>query len=103
LTSAAPPLSPLSLHDALPISIRWSGRPAALCWAGWSCSFLRHAHAEQPGRPKDEDQDQDAEDPDVGELGGEVAVAKGLDESDEEDRKSTRLNSSHQIISYAVF
>src|SRR5258708_31981361 len=35
------------------------------------------------------------------ERGGELAVAR-FDEG-EVDRKSTRLNSSHQIISYAVF
>src|SRR5258708_29829442 len=52
-------------------------------------------------------------------FGEEVTLAKNFDEkeslfiikvfgqchffSEDEDRKSTRLNSSHQIISYAVF
>src|SRR2546430_11842716 len=30
-------------------------------------------------------------------------VARGRDQSEESDRKSTRLNSSHSQISYAVF
>src|SRR5947208_6286407 len=47
-----------------------------------------------------------------GPLGGErqelgvgegAGVVRGLDEGADVDRKSTRLNSSHQIISYAVF
>src|SRR5258708_33099377 len=33
----------------------------------------------------------------------EYGVGRMLDELAREDRKSTRLNSSHQIISYAVF
>src|SRR5258708_15686862 len=32
-----------------------------------------------------------------------VALVEAIDGADLEDRKSTRLNSSHQIISYAVF
>src|SRR5258708_28912374 len=35
--------------------------------------------------------------------GADPHVEPGLDDALEEDRKSTRLNSSHQIISYAVF
>src|SRR5947208_13557458 len=34
---------------------------------------------------------------------GALLAAAGSDESGSGDRKSTRLNSSHQIISYAVF
>src|SRR5258708_19441235 len=36
-------------------------------------------------------------------LLGALALVGLLSECAEEDRKSTRLNSSHQIISYAVF
>src|SRR5258708_35119278 len=36
-------------------------------------------------------------------LGGLVAIGSAHGEGDNADRKSTRLNSSHQIISYAVF
>src|SRR5258708_14645222 len=32
-----------------------------------------------------------------------IGTTMTLEDADEEDRKSTRLNSSHQIISYAVF
>src|SRR5207244_13507514 len=40
------------------------------------------------------------------ERGGEACLRRRLHQvavRDEQDRKSTRLNSSHQIISYAVF
>src|SRR5207245_11639229 len=77
--SATPELYTLSLHDALPISARlcpWRPghrRDAAACQR-------RVAHQRRPGRH------------------GRTcpAVAGG-------DRKSTRLNSSHGSISYAVF
>src|SRR5690625_5930027 len=36
-------------------------------------------------------------------LGGYVKIAGLIDESMDKDRKSTRLNSSHVAISYAVF
>src|SRR5207244_8014884 len=35
--------------------------------------------------------------------GFSVAIVTGKGQDTEQDRKSTRLNSSHQIISYAVF
>src|SRR5947208_9367026 len=35
--------------------------------------------------------------------GGSCAASAGRDRHGSRDRKSTRLNSSHQIISYAVF
>src|SRR5258708_25961597 len=38
-----------------------------------------------------------------GAVGKHVAAVVALDHADMADRKSTRLNSSHQIISYAVF
>src|SRR2546422_8986522 len=34
---------------------------------------------------------------------GEVKIEPGIVDQDDEDRKSTRLNSSHGYISYAVF
>src|SRR5258708_32009797 len=37
----------------------------------------------------------------AGGIGERLGAASGI--ADPEDRKSTRLNSSHQIISYAVF
>src|SRR5947208_6667712 len=36
-------------------------------------------------------------------LRTEIREGNALDIRDQQDRKSTRLNSSHQIISYAVF
>src|SRR5437667_7756691 len=58
----------LSLHDALPILIRFDG-------------FEERAEVAL----------------------AEALVALALDDLEEEDRKSTRLNSSHITISYAVF
>src|SRR5947208_1946817 len=60
--ATTPDIYTLSLHDALPISLRDERRDA----------FHVMGHGEDVERP-------------------------------EPDRKSTRLNSSHQIISYAVF
>src|SRR5258708_20846782 len=63
----------LSLHDALPI---FSARRMRRCprqTAGWTYSFRR------------------------------VSLFTRGKDTEGEDRKSTRLNSSHQIISYAVF
>src|SRR5256885_5621389 len=39
----------------------------------------------------------------LGEIAGGVRARQDLDESAVGDRKSTRLNSSHLVISYAVF
>src|SRR5256885_12023210 len=70
----------LSLHDALPICsvrMRMSARLIAACGLG----ILLLALAPAP----------------IGDLRGFTA------ESAKVDRKSTRLNSSHLVISYAVF
>src|SRR5258708_15622078 len=71
----------LSLHDALPISCT-DGPVVAFSAAMSSVPFDRSPVA------------------DPGELGIDPAA---LDALLQRDRKSTRLNSSHQIISYAVF
>src|SRR5438552_5849990 len=74
----------LSLHDALPISHVLGLRDAG----GWR-------------RADDRDR---VRVPDGAEHGdGEVAHGVGAGNRGQRDRKSTRLNSSHQIISYAVF
>src|SRR5258708_24903862 len=66
----------LSLHDALPICER----------AVLVRDFLAREHLESL------------------QQGGGLAAPVRLDDADHDiDRKSTRLNSSHQIISYAVF
>src|SRR5438552_14126882 len=71
----------LSLHDALPIFNRGGG---------WKIGDRRWMGAADADGGVGGDGDQ-------GNVGGLPAVTGG------EDRKSTRLNSSHQIISYAVF
>src|SRR5258708_30569258 len=68
----------LSLHDALPISF------------GGQVRGFKKRLAERVGHFGD-----------AGQRAFQVQVA-GVDET-KRDRKSTRLNSSHQIISYAVF
>src|SRR5437868_8290845 len=71
----------LSLHDALPICVAaGAGGPLAAAARG-------PPHARRPG------------DYGVTPGGGGAAVAR----RHHEDRKSTRLNSSHVSISYAVF
>src|SRR5258708_28507919 len=67
----------LSLHDALPISTCWCGRSRCRAKARPSRSRPRSAASTRCPR---------------------AARFRGRT-----DRKSTRLNSSHQIISYAVF
>src|SRR5438552_11389753 len=57
----------LSLHDALPISVRRRPEHSTACWR-WAARSARASRRAPP-----------------------------------EDRKSTRLNSSHQTTSYAVF
>src|SRR5207244_9929350 len=96
--TATSTISPLSLHDALPISAQTGhlvididgpeGEAAARALGLLSEPTLtvttsrgRHLWFQHPG----------------GHIGN-APLAPHL-----EDRKSTRLNSSHQIISYAVF
>src|SRR5205085_6685957 len=77
-----PQIFTLSLHDALPIS----------CNASLSRRHQPFKPAGDPGgEPHGHD---DAHDLEAGDQRGVEA---------EEDRKSTRLNSSHSQISYAVF
>src|SRR5258708_30461364 len=96
---AAPPkISPLPLHAPLPIS---SGHLAG-SWLPPHQPHLRRAVRKLLGA--DDLEAMATVEGDIGlflrlQVGGDtVGVA-----STEEDRKSTRLNSSHQIISYAVF
>src|SRR3712207_8390084 len=79
----------LSLHDALPISLRRSGRGCGggvrigVCGRGLRRPSLRRGRRRRRGRPR---------------VGGRRGRRRAS-----EDRKSTRLNSSHANISYAVF
>src|SRR3712207_7886995 len=76
----------LSLHDALPI---WAaGEEAAN--AGWGGGEWAVAEA-------------DESDASFLELGPEIAIVNNVEMDHHSDRKSTRLNSSHANISYAVF
>src|SRR2546426_8156609 len=77
----------LSLHDALPISPLPRGDPT---WHRRGSD--KHAPHTGTLRPRTRPEA-------CGALRGSAATAPGLPR----DRKSTRLNSSHLVISYAVF
>src|SRR5438105_6416067 len=86
--TVAPEIYTLSLHDALPISASFSGQRVDS--ARTRSQAARHASSPNPLPEK--------------------STACGISPStnanrcpDTEDRKSTRLNSSHEWISYAVF
>src|SRR3712207_8252955 len=91
--TATTEIYPLSLHDALPISALLDGDVGVpLCeplgGAGQARDRLGEARGEHGDPDRGGDQQQQARDQ---ERGAQV------------DRKSTRLNSSHANISYAVF
>src|SRR5438309_9316151 len=77
-------ISTLSLHDALPIS-----EVAAI--------FQRATETQQTGEPNSLPSGGGMTLAQLQDIGREVGI------SAEQDRKSTRLNSSHSSISYAVF
>src|SRR5207248_6237437 len=83
----------LSLHDALPICIvHWSARKTGPhAHAGPSCSPLESVSGGAQGRC--------LQFPDCKSLRGAARNHR----TSPTDRKSTRLNSSHRTISYAVF
>src|SRR3712207_8357384 len=85
----------LSLHDALPICV--TSRSWDAVWVTVGCTDVCHT---RPGSPLNVIVE---EVPVV--LASGTALAVGLSTVKEEvaDRKSTRLNSSHANISYAVF
>src|SRR5205807_6157416 len=93
-----PAIDTLSLHDALPISSCWSAEPVparrisplqllapAFVTVHVAASSMSSIWSTS-SRPK--------ADPDARDAWPNISVA---------DRKSTRLNSSHLVISYAVF
>src|SRR5207248_10452500 len=90
-----PATSPLSLHDALPISAEMAVRQRlgqgglidqrAAGRVDQHCAGL---HAAQPL---------------AGEQTPRLLRQRQVEADDVRDRKSTRLNSSHRTISYAVF
>src|SRR5690606_41714921 len=94
--TATPALDPLSLHDALPICYSALGRLHFVDMA--ADSILQQAlgaMAQRQGAPSSSLQLRQPH-------GGTTLVRLARIESDR-DRKSTRLNSSHVKISYAVF
>src|SRR5256885_17243685 len=77
----------LSLHDALPISL--------LFYRAWA-EARPTVHQDRP--------DEDRFTVYVGSLAGHgLPATRNRDAVPDQDRKSTRLNSSHLVISYAVF
>src|SRR5699024_12711750 len=95
---AAPSLHTLSLHDALPICCRrrQGQEHAAFSWRPPYTPFLGAFFQVYTGRMYAIITTTGKDRPGV-----IAAVAKAA--ADEGDRKSTRLNSSHVSISYAVF
>src|SRR5205814_9245402 len=97
-TDRQPPLLyTLSLHDALPISRCARNHPGRIAWRACGAAAVRVLYREAIS----------------GELPGrrvcrgawfvEPGEARGIPDCIRGDRKSTRLNSSHLGISYAVF
>src|SRR5690348_17437549 len=60
----------------------------------------RHRHALADGEPDRRAEHHAGGDPAVGD---DLLVEQRADDGEQQDRKSTRLNSSHPSISYAVF
>src|SRR5256885_11475131 len=81
--TATPEISPLSLHAALPISPH---QLPGLLTQGLALERIRQAARGQP---------------DLRDAAEHERSSRSL--QDRKDRKSTRLNSSHLVISYAVF
>src|SRR5258708_24828932 len=91
--TATTEIYPLSLHDALPISVQ--------AWAEQEDASLKTVTAAHPAELISRIRD-------ALDLAPDLIICAGNDLVDSlalvtADRKSTRLNSSHQIISYAVF
>src|SRR5207244_11297230 len=100
--SARPPTRccTLSLHDALPI---WDGRQPCPVADGIAVEDRPHGHAGEPGLPQELAEAPGGEQLKVLDVEDGRVPAEQLRRDGTPDRKSTRLNSSHQIISYAVF
>src|SRR5207247_9550394 len=98
--SSHSPIYTLSLHDALPISFLTNGTPISVVVAGVGAFGRNHARVyhqlAKDGEPVRLVGVVDAD------LARADAVAKEFN-CRALDRKSTRLNSSHEWISYAVF
>src|SRR5207253_8640455 len=95
LATATTPIYTLSLHDALPISRARSARRV------WACREV--GAAGQSREPADRDRQPCGCSRDWSARSQPRALRSANDSRAERDRKSTRLNSSHVAISYAVF
>src|SRR5258707_11402598 len=94
---APPEISPLSLHDALPILRAVVQRRVDVGeWVDRHAVLERAGTRERPGVPLERARD-DLHQPDR-RVPGQPVLVRAV-----QDRKSTRLNSSHANISYAVF
>src|SRR5207249_11149298 len=98
-----PPFSPLSLHDALPICVLWQlrlalvgARPLDARAPPAALPRLAGEAADSRGACRTFDGEESA-------SGDRLLQAAQSQIVRAEDRKSTRLNSSHVSISYAVF
>src|SRR5207249_8443778 len=99
--TAAPDLDTLSLHDALPI---WSGRwLAPVCCACGARRRRESAASAADSAPPCVRRDGPACGPVACPSPARCRHASGGRDRALTDRKSTRLNSSHVSISYAVF
>src|SRR5699024_12747802 len=87
-----PEIYTLSLHDALPIwqIYRWNGRRTAVLMNYYSDAItdLIDEFSHLPG---------------IGAKSAQKLAFHVINMPEDQDRKSTRLNSSHVSISYAVF
>src|SRR5207248_6058299 len=92
------PLSPLSLHDALPISLLVLEVEQARQRGRLRLGIV--GEQVQLGEPQVAGLREQLLDPVTRRMQLEPVADAGRDEG---DRKSTRLNSSHRTISYAVF
>src|SRR5207244_12951925 len=98
-----PNINSLSLHDALPISTAWMWPTCALCsiTAGSGVHLLLQVSASLLGLA-DANVEKEWVIKDRAPRGGCGCATDRIHPLTVLDRKSTRLNSSHQIISYAV-
>src|SRR5207248_11204262 len=92
----------LSLHDALPISLKWWGRHSCLPLSFVFFLFVSHTISVVTVLPLCSSPDLPANFAN-GFLNRRDFLVTDLEFSRATDRKSTRLNSSHRTISYAVF
>src|SRR5207244_8584393 len=91
----------LSLHDALPISSFKHDRPSTLQSAAL-CPKLQHKQTNLNLPKKEGIMTQTSATQPAGKQAADKNAIRPF-QVNFPDRKSTRLNSSHQIISYAVF